>query len=163
MIKRNKAIFLDRDGVINKKRDDYVKTIDELEIFPNAPILIKELKKNGFLVVVITNQSAINRGFTTDEKVQEIHSTIQKNFKKQNTSIDRFYYCPHRPEEKCNCRKPKTGLFLRAINELNIDPSSSWMIGDHESDIEAGKTIGCKTVKINNQSDFTDAVRKITK
>ena len=105
-----KTVFLDRDGIINKNRPDYVKTIDELEILEVAES-IKKLKDNGFLVVVISNQSAINRGLTNHENVKQIHSTIQEYLKKNGTKIDAFYYCPHRPDEDCDCRKPKPGLF----------------------------------------------------
>ena len=90
----NKAIFLDRDGVINKERKDYVKNIDELQIFENISECINKLKHNNFLVIVITNQSAINRGLTTIEKINEIHNHIQNHLKKFNTKIDAFYFCP---------------------------------------------------------------------
>ena len=96
-----KVVFLDRDGVINKNRKNYVKNVDELEIFPEIGNLIKRLKNNGFLIIVITNQSAINRGLTTHNKINEIHNEIQKYLEQFMTSIDYFYYCPHTPEEKC--------------------------------------------------------------
>ena len=146
MIKRNKAIFLDRDGVINKKRDDYVKTIDELEIIPNINSFIKKMHDNGFLIIVISNQSAINRGLTTHEVVNEIHSKIQSFLIQNGTRIDQFYYCPNTPFENCDCRKPKTGLLKKAIDDFLIDASSSWMIGDSDSDIIAGRSVGCKTI-----------------
>lgn len=161
MIEGNKAIFLDRDGVINKRRDDYIKNIDELEIFPDVISSIKKFKENGFLVLIITNQSAINRGIITHTKLDEIHFAIQKYFKEQNVELDGFYYCPHRPDEKCNCRKPKPGLLLNAIKEHGINPKLSWMIGDSESDIKAGKSIGCKTILLDVNFSLTEAVKVI--
>lgn len=161
MSKLHKAVFLDRDGVINKERSDYVKTVDELEILPNVTESVKRLKNVGFLVVVITNQSAINRGLTSHDNIKDIHSTIQKYFRKNGSSIDGFYYCPHRPDENCDCRKPKPGLLLKAIYELNIDPKSSWLIGNNNSDIQAAELAGCKGIKISTEMKLGDAVQNI--
>ena len=156
-----KTVFLDRDGVINKERSDYVKSISELEIFPDVAKNIELLKNAGFLVVVITNQSAINRGLITHEMVNQIHVSIQNYLKANGTCVDGFFYCPHKPDENCNCRKPKSGLLHQAILELNIDLNSSWMIGDSNSDIEAAISIGCKAIKIDNNFSLDNAVDKI--
>jgi histidinol-phosphate phosphatase family protein len=161
MNKSRKAVFVDRDGVININRDDYVKTVDELQIIPEIVPPLKKLKENNFVIVVITNQSAINRGLTTHEKVNQIHFTIQQFLEKHSVSIDRFYYCPHKPDENCECRKPKPGLLLRAIRELHIDSASSWLVGDRDSDIEAGKAVGCTTIKIEKNFGLKDAVEQI--
>lgn len=159
MNNKNKAIFLDRDGVLNKKRNDYVKSIDELEIFPNIGREISKIKNQGFLIIVVTNQSVINRGIITKEKLFEIHSKIQDILIKDKTSIDKFYFCPHRPDENCKCRKPNPGLILQAINEFSIDVSKSWMVGDSKTDIEAGRKAGCKTIFL----DENDSFKKILK
>ena len=156
-----KTVFLDRDGVINKERSDYIKSISELEIFPNVAKNIELLKNDGFLVVVITNQSAINRGIITHKTVDQIHDSIQNYLKANGTCVDGFFYCPHKPDENCNCRKPKSGLLHQAILELNIDLNSSWMIGDSNSDIEAAISIGCKAIKIDNNFSLDNAVDKI--
>jgi len=156
-----KTVFVDRDGVINQERSDYVKSISELEIYPNVAKNIKLLKDAGFLVVVITNQSAVNRGIVTHEMINQIHNSIQDHLKKHGTFLDGFYYCPHTPDENCNCRKPKPGLFQKAILELNIDLNSSWMIGDMDSDIEAANSIGCKAIKISGSFSLDSAVKKI--
>jgi len=156
-----KTVFLDRDGVINQERSDYVKSISELEIYPNVAKNIKLLKDAGFLVVVITNQSAVNRGIVTPEMINQIHNSIQVHLKKYGTFLDGFYYCPHTPNENCNCRKPKPGLLQQAILELNIDLNSSWMIGDSDSDIEAADSVGCKAIKINDNFSLDNAVEKI--
>jgi len=157
----NKAIFLDRDGVINEKRNDYVKSLEELNIFPFVATAIKKLHSLNFLVIVITNQSAVNRGLISHKKLSEIHNTIQNHMMKNNTSIDAFYYCPHKPDENCNCRKPKSGLLLKAIQAFNIDPALSWMIGDSDSDIIAGKSVGANTAKIEKEKNLDRIVEKI--
>ena len=156
-----KTVFVDRDGVINQERSDYVKSISELEIYPNVAENIKLLKDAGFLVIVITNQSAVNRGIISHEMINQIHNSIQDHLKKYGTFLDGFYYCPHTPNENCNCRKPKPGLLQQAILELNIDLNSSWMIGDSDSDIEAADSIGCKAIKINDNFSLDNAVEKI--
>ena len=161
MIKKNKAIFLDRDGVINKNRDDYVKSTKELEIFSNIGKEILKLKMKGFLIIVITNQSVINRKIITIRELEEIHSTIQKFLMKSKTSIDKFYFCPHRPDENCDCRKPKPGLILQAINEFSIDASKSWMVGDSKTDIQAGEKAGCKTILLKKNDSFTNILKII--
>ena len=135
MTKLSKAIFLDRDGIINRERKDYVKSTNELEIFPYIKYVVKKFKDSGFLVVVITNQSAINRGLLSVEELNQIHSKIQSFLNSKNTKIDAFYYCPHRPDEHCKCRKPKPHLILQASSDLGIDLNQSWLIGDNDSDI----------------------------
>ena len=155
MIKKNKAVFLDRDGVLNKKRNDHVKSINELEIFPNISQEILKLKKKGFLIIVITNQSVINRQIITIKRLEEIHLTIQKFLMKSSTSIDKFYFCPHRPDENCICRKPNPGLIEQAISEYSIDVSKSWMVGDSITDIQAGEKAGCKTIFLKESDSFT--------
>jgi len=160
---KKKAVFLDRDGVINENRIDYVKNTNELKIFDFVGSAITELKSMGFLVVVVTNQSAINRGLTTEKLVNEIHDEIQKYLKNYETVIDRFYFCPHKPNEKCNCRKPKPGLLEKAILEIGIEPNKSWMIGDNDSDIIAGIEVGCQTIKLDNNFNLKNAVEQIRK
>jgi len=160
---KKKAVFLDRDGVINENRIDYVKNTNELKIFDFVGSAITELKSMGFLIVVVTNQSAINRGLTTEKLVNEIHDEIQKYLKNYETVIDRFYFCPHKPNEKCNCRKPKPGLLEKAILEIGIEPNKSWMIGDNDSDIIAGIEVGCQTIKLDNNFNLKNAVEQIRK
>jgi len=160
---KKKAVFLDRDGVINENRIDYVKNTNELKIFDFVGSSITELKSMGFLVVVVTNQSAINRGLTTEKLVNEIHDEIQKYLKNYETVIDRFYFCPHKPNEKCNCRKPRPGLLEKAILEIGIEPNKSWIIGDNDSDITAGIEVGCQTIKLDNNFNLKNAVEQIRK
>jgi histidinol-phosphate phosphatase family protein len=163
MNKKQKAIFLDRDGVLNKNRSDYVKSLSELEIFPFIPECIKKLRKAEYKIIVITNQSAINRGLMNINELEKIHDKIQNFLVKHQTKIDKFYYCPHTPKENCFCRKPNPGLLLSAIDDFSIDVNQSWFIGDSDSDISAGIKVGCKTFKINNEANLEDAVNLILK
>ena len=161
MNKTQKVIFLDRDGVLNKNKDDYVKNISELEIFPFISEPIKKLQSAGFKIIVITNQSAINRGLMTKKHLNEIHEKIQSFLIQNDAKIDYFYYCPHTPNENCSCRKPKSGLLLKAIDDFSIDVNNSWFIGDRDSDIQAGESVGCKTLKIEGDFNLEKAVNLI--
>ena len=157
---KNIAFFLDRDGVINKERRDYVKDISEFEIIDGALEAIKLIKENGFYVVIITNQSAINRGIISVEKLFSIHKFLSdKLLVDYKTRIDGIYFCPHTPEENCMCRKPKSGLFLQAAKELDIELEKSVMIGDSQKDIDAAQSVGCKAVLIKNNERLIDIVK----
>jgi len=153
-----KAVFLDRDGVINKERKDYVKSIQEFQILDNVPEAIKMLKEEGFLVIVITNQSAINRGLVTIEILNEIHNYLQKFLKENNTSIDDFYFCPHRPDENCQCRKPNPGMLVKAAQEHNINMNQSFMIGNSLTDIQAAQKAGCEGILLNHNQTLLELV-----
>ncbi len=155
-----KAVFLDRDGVINLERKDYVKSIEEFQIKEDIPKAIAELKKKGFLVIIITNQSAINRNLLTIEVLNEIHNHLQKNLIGNNVSIDDFYFCPHRPDENCECRKPNPGMLLKAAKEHNIDMNESFMIGDSLTDIQAAKKAGCQGILINKNQNLFELITK---
>ncbi len=140
----NKAIFLDRDGVINKRLiGDYVKSIEEFQILPKVRETIIELKNKGYVIIIITNQQGIGKGLMSKEDLEFIHKYMVKEI----PEIDDIYYCPHL-EGTCNCRKPKPGMLINASKKWNINFKNSWMIGDSESDILAGKSVGCKTIKI---------------
>ncbi len=151
---KKRAIFLDRDGVINKKakEHDYIKNWGEFEFLPNVAKTIRQLNKN-FLVVVVSNQGGVSRGIMTIDQVNDIHSKMQLELKKDQAIIDKIYFCPHYIQENCLCRKPKPGLINKAAKDLNIDLSQSYMIGDSITDIQAGKEAGCKTILFNNLPD----------
>lgn len=157
----NKAIFLDRDGVINKERKDYVKTIKEFQIFDDVPNAIKQLKKLGFLVIVITNQSAVNRRIITKKTLNEIHMKLQKILKENDTSIDKFYFCPHKPDENCKCRKPNPEMLIRASQECNIDMRKSFMIGDSLTDIQAAHRAGCRGILLEKNQTLVQIVNSM--
>ncbi len=161
MTNLNKAVFFDRDGVLNKERKDYVKIPSELEIFSGIVEPIKKLKEADFIIVVITNQSAINRRLTTHKNISDIHSTIQKFLQKNGTQIDHFYYCPHKPDDYCQCRKPKPGMFFKAAEDLQLNLQLSWMIGNSDTDIQAANAAGCKSFKISSNHELQDCIQKI--
>jgi len=143
----NKAVFLDRDGTI--ARDvHYCRRPEDFEILPSVPEAIKLLNENSFKVVVITNQSGIARGYFTEETLAQIHQKMKDELAKYGARVDAIYYCPHHPDDGCQCRKPKTALFLKAAEEHNIALKNSYMVGDQQMDIDAGKALGCKTALV---------------
>lgn len=153
-----RAVFLDRDGVINVERN-FLRKPDELEIFDFTPGAIRKINQSGFLSIVVTNQSAVARNLCTEEDVKTIHKKLETELGKEHAWLDAIYYCPHHPdggfpEENpaykiiCDCRKPATGMFNKAIEKFRIDRAASYMIGDSERDIQAGINIGCTTVGV---------------
>lgn len=155
------AIFLDRDGVINQERKDYVKNLNEFLILDGVVDAIKILKQNNFLVIVITNQSAINRNLLSVEMLDKIHAHLQDYLKKSGTHIDAVYYCPHTPEDNCSCRKPKPSLLLQAARDFQIDFKKSWMIGNSVTDIDAAKVIGCNWILLEKGENLLQVVKKL--
>lgn len=158
-----KAIFLDRDGVINEERKDYVKKISELKILKNVSESVRKLKDNGFLIIVITNQSAINRGIISQDTLKEIHQFLQEYMEKNNAALDAVYFCPHTPNENCQCRKPKPGMILQAANDFHIDLNQSWFLGNSQSDLIAANDVGCKGILIDENNDLQTIVKQIIK
>lgn len=145
---RKRAIFLDRDGVINKYRQDYVKAWDEFVLLPGVLEALGLLADSEFLVIVITNQSAINRGLVSNTIVEDINWRMVNQVKKSGARIDGVYYCPHIPSEGCDCRKPLPGLLLRAAREMHIDLERSYCVGDKMTDVAAGKAAGCRSILV---------------
>ena len=156
-----KVVFLDRDGVINFERKDYVKTPDEFQIIPDVAFWLKFLVDKGFKLIVVTNQSMIGRGLSTHENLHLIHQKMQKIFSENGFQIDGIYYCPHKPEDSCSCRKPEIGLYKNAIDEFYINIKNSWVIGNDVTDVLAGERIGCKTIKIQTNSSLKDVISEI--
>ncbi len=125
------ALFLDRDGTINKD-PGYVHRLEDLQIYPDIPPLIREYRNKGYLVIVITNQSGIGRGLFGEDDYMRFNSAIQGELKKQGLKIDAFYHCPHTPADNCGCRKPKSGLIEAARKDFDIDLKKSVVIGDRD-------------------------------
>ena len=147
--KMNKAIFLDRDGVINKELGDYVYRLADLEVIAGVIDSLVELKARGYLLIVITNQSGIAKKIYGHQEVQAIHSSIAKSLEAKGVEIAAFYYCPHHPEfSNCLCRKPGSVMVEKAMARFNIDPAVSYFVGDRDRDVEAGEAVGVKGVKI---------------
>lgn len=159
---KQKAVFLDRDGTINRYVG-FLRDIDEFELLPGAAEAIKQMNALGYLVIVVTNQPVIARGEVSFEELEQIHNKMETLLGAEGAYVDAIYFCPHhphrgyegeRPELKveCNCRKPKPGMILKAAEDFNIDLSRSWVVGDSENDIKAGIAAGCHTALIGNES-----------
>lgn len=152
-MKKNKAVFLDRDGVVIKDVG-LITDKTNVEILDGAPAALKRLKENGYLLIIISNQAVIARGLCSEKDVDGINLFMNERIRKASQiAIDYFYYCPHHPNADvsryrldCECRKPRPGLLLRAAEDHAIDLQKSFMIGDRMSDIVAGSRAGCKTI-----------------
>ena len=136
-----KALFLDRDGVINEDAG-YVYRREDFVFKEGIFAALREFAKDGYALVVVTNQSGIGRGYYTLEQFDELCRFMLSEFEKEGVKIEKIYFCPHAPEADCLCRKPKPGMLLNAANELNIDLACSIMIGDKDSDVQAGQSAG---------------------
>lgn len=152
-----KAVFLDRDGVINVKapEGDYIKSWSEFHFLSGAIEAIKKLNQNHWLVIIITNQRGIARHLMTMDDLQNIHYSMEKELNKHGAHIDGIYVCPHE-KGTCHCRKPDIGLFLQAEKDFSINKSRSWMIGDSKTDIEAGRNYGIHTIAVVNSISLAD-------
>jgi len=142
----NPAVFLDRDGVINENRSDYVKSWDEYVFLPNVFEPLKRIAESEYLVVIISNQSPIGRGLVQQVVIEDINARMKAEIQQRGGRVDAVYYCPHSPDENCDCRKPKPGMFQQAADQLKIDLANSFFIGDAVSDVEAAFNVGCKPV-----------------
>lgn len=162
---KQKAIFLDRDGVINKLIPDLSK-IDDFELLPNVTKAIKKINESEYLAIVVTNQPAIAKGFLTETELQNIHNKMDTLLGNDGVYIDALYYCPHHPDKgfereipklkmDCFCRKPNPGMLLMAADDLNIDLKNSWLIGDSIRDIIAGYKADCRCIGIGDMLDKT--------
>jgi D-glycero-D-manno-heptose 1,7-bisphosphate phosphatase len=157
---KQKAVFIDRDGTINKYVG-FLRHVDEFELLPGVADAIKKINTLGYIAIVATNQPVIARGEVTYGQLQEIHNKMETLLGKEGAYLDGIYYCPHHPDKgyegevselkfDCACRKPKPGMLLKAAEDFNVDLAKSWMVGDGENDIKAGLSAGCKTVLIGN-------------
>ncbi|MCA0427751.1 MAG: HAD family hydrolase [Bacteroidetes bacterium] len=152
---KQKAVFLDRDGVLNREVGDYIKQLSDFELLPHAFEGLKILKEKGYLLIVITNQGGIAKGEYTREAMHEMHGFMRREFEKQGILLDAIYYCPHHPiQTNCLCRKPESILVEKAIAKFNINPEQSWFIGDKQRDIDSGNKAGVKGVLIEPNEDW---------
>lgn len=138
-----KIVFLDRDGVINRDSPNYIKHRSEFEFLPGSLDALKLLKEKGFSVIVITNQSAINRKIIPLSELEAIHALMKETVQSRGGEIRDIFFCPHSPEEACDCRKPKPGLIYQARDKYDIDLSDACMIGDSAKDVECAGNAGC--------------------
>ena len=144
------AVFLDRDGVINRKapEGEYVTRWEDFHVLPGVVEGIAQLNRKGLLVVVVTNQRCVAKGLMTEAELKKLHRQMTEHFAESGAKIDGIYYCPHDVEPPCDCRKPAPGMLLAAAKWHGVNLAASWMIGDSESDIQAGKSAGCRTVRL---------------
>lgn len=162
LLNRQKAVFLDRDGTINRYVG-FLRNIDDFELLPGVAEAIRQINERGYLAVVATNQPVIARGEVTVDQLREIHNKMETLLGNEGAYLDAIYFCPHHPDKgfpnevaelkrECDCRKPKPGMLLKAAKDLNIDLQQSWMVGDGKNDIEAGKAAGCRTALIGEEA-----------
>jgi D-glycero-D-manno-heptose 1,7-bisphosphate phosphatase len=144
------AILLDRDGVINRERADYVKSWEEFEILPGVVAALNRLSSLNVPVLVLTNQSAIGRGLVSLAMVGAIHLRLQSLVYSAGGRIDSFYICPHHPDDGCACRKPKPGLLLQAATGFNLDLTACVFVGDSYTDYQAAQTVGCAAILVQS-------------
>jgi D-glycero-D-manno-heptose 1,7-bisphosphate phosphatase len=147
-IPRRRAILLDRDGVINTNRDDYVKSWEEVELLPGAIEALRALALSPYPIVVVTNQSAVNQNKMSYEMAENINLRLIETVTAHGGRIDAVAWCPHRPDEACDCRKPRPGMLKYLAACLNLDLESSYLVGDAEGDLEAGMAVGCQTALV---------------
>jgi len=147
---RYRAVFLDRDGTIC---EEVGYSVEGMRLIPRAAEAVRLLNQNGFKVVVVTNQSGVARGFFPESLLEELHGEMNRQLEEEGASLDAVYYCPHHPTEgfppyiqKCSCRKPAIGLLLKAAADLDLDLPSSYMIGDHISDVQCGQRMGARAI-----------------
>lgn len=161
---KQKAIFMDRDGTINKYVG-FLRKEEEFELIDGVAEAVKKINESGYLAIVVTNQPVIARGEATYSQLDNIHNKMETLLGKEGAYLDAIYFCPHHPHSGykgevkelkivCDCRKPKPGMLLKAAQDLNIDLSNSYMVGDGENDIKAGKAAGCKTVLLNTECEY---------
>ena len=146
----NKAIFLDRDGVINHDPDDYTYLLEETTILPGIIKFVQQAKSKGYLIIVITNQGGLDKGRYTHDHVTAVNNFIEGEFGKAGVKIEEFFYCPHHnAKQACLCRKPDSLLIERGLAKYDVDPSQSYFIGDKWRDVECGEKAGVKGIKID--------------
>jgi len=157
-------VFLDRDGVINRKAPEgqYVTRWEDFHLLPGVIEGIAQLNRAGLCVIVVTNQRCVAKGLITEADLQQLHGRMSDYLVQAGATIDAIYYCPHEIEPPCSCRKPTPGMLLDAARAHGLDLAASWMIGDSDVDIQAGKNAGCRTalLSMKNQTDTEPEHRK---
>ena len=155
---KKKAIFFDRDGVVNRRLNDYVKSIDEFVFDKYFFELFQLINPMGFISILVTNQQCVNKGIITEAKLHEIHNFMQEQLlENTNHCFTEIYFSPALANSGDKFRKPEPGMFISAINKYNIAPEDSWTIGDSITDVEAGKKVGTKTILIGHFEDIKEA------
>lgn len=159
----NKAIFLDRDGIINVEIGDYIKCFEDFTIIEQLGESLKTLKDKGYIFVVITNQGGLAKKLYDEQELDKMHEFLIQEMKKYDVHFEEIYYCPHHPDfnGKCLCRKPGSQLVEKAIARFNIDASKSFFIGDKQRDIDAGNAVGVKGILVESNPDWNNLLKQI--
>ena len=158
----NKAIFLDRDGIINEEIGDYVKRFEDFKLLPHLAETLKNYQSQGFLIIVITNQGGLAKGLYNLTELNKMHQYFLTEMEKEGVTIAEIYFCPHHPDfnGNCLCRKPGSLLVEKAIARFNIDPKASYFIGDRPRDAEAGEKVGVKGILVPSNTLLKDVLLK---
>ena len=143
-----KGILIDRDGVLLENRADYVKNIDEVRFIPGVVEAIARLWSHDYRICVVTNQAGIAKGLYTERTLESIHAFIEREFHRYGHGPLAWYFCPHRDDDGCQCRKPLPGMLIKAMHDHRLSPCHTWMIGDNKRDIQAGASAGCKNALV---------------
>lgn len=155
-----KAVFVDRDDTIAKDVP-YCSRPEDFHLFEGVGRSIRRLNEAGYLVIMITNQSGVGRGYFSEETLGRIHAKMLRDLATEGGRVDAIYYCPHHPDARCSCRKPETGMLERAVAEWGIDLRSSFVVGDGDLDMMLGQRAGCRCIRVTKDSDFNRAVELI--
>jgi D-glycero-D-manno-heptose 1,7-bisphosphate phosphatase len=159
----NKAVFLDRDGVLNKELGDYVCSVDDFKILEHnfAPLL--QLQERGYLLIVITNQGGLAKGWYTESDLAQMHDQLRKAYADHGVTLTEIYYCRHHPEYngKCLCRKPGSLMLEKAAARFDVEPSLSYFIGDRERDVMAGQAAGMTGILIDSDQPISEVLDQI--
>jgi D-glycero-D-manno-heptose 1,7-bisphosphate phosphatase len=162
MTASNKAIFLDRDGVINRNDDHYyVYSPGDFVINEGIMEFMQDVQKRGYLLIIISNQGGISKGLYTRNDTEGLHELLLEQCRRNNISISEIYYCPHSSKvEKCLCRKPLPLMLEKAMARFGIDPGQSWFIGDADRDSQAGKAAGLRTLQVKSNENLLPYLNK---
>jgi D-glycero-D-manno-heptose 1,7-bisphosphate phosphatase len=158
----NKAVFLDRDGVVNVERGEYTWLLEDFKLNGGLIEALKNFREKNYMLIVISNQGGIAKDLYKKEEVDYLHLHLERVLKNQGIELTEIYYCPHHPDTgKCICRKPDSLLLEKALARFNIDASASYFIGDAERDVEAGKKAGMTTIKVEPNSSLMDVIHLV--
>jgi len=166
MANKYKIIILDRDGVINEDSDAYIKSPEEWNAIPGSLEAIVKLNKAGYKIIVISNQSGIARGYFSEKTLELIHDKMNQELAKIGGLVDHIYYCPHHPDDNCECRKPKTKNLLEVLNKYRLHPKDVLMIGDSWVDMKLAENVGCDFVLVKTgkgQKTYINHKKELTK
>ncbi len=159
----NKAIFLDRDGIINVEIGDYIKRFEDFTLIPHLGEALSLLKNKGYIFVIITNQGGLAKNLYSTDELDKMHDFLVEEMRKFDVHFEEIYYCPHHPDYngKCLCRKPGSQMIEKAIARFNIEPSLSYFIGDKQRDVDAGAAVGVRGILVESNPDILDLVSRI--